>query len=177
MSQVEDKPPRPDEQNLRRDEFQILDNYFTEKSPTFVELRQVQREVWNLPSADTHFAQQAHRADTASPALQRRFFRMMQRIGHELHKAHNIIPPPLASPNLQVLDICMAPGGYSATVLKHNPTAQIFGLSLPETDGGHPVLLKDNPRVHVQFTDITMLAAEMGGAAIVPAGHPMAARC
>lgn len=76
----------------------------------------------------------------------------------------------------QVLDLCMAPGGYSATVLRLNPNANIDAVSLPPADGGYEVLLpfgSVDPRVCVTFADITMLATEYGvNMKEFPTDHP-----
>ena len=69
-----------------------------------------------------------------------------------------------------VLDLCMAPGGYSATALKYNAGASARGISLPPGLGGHPVILED-PRVKVWLQDITMLAADLGFTEI-PSNRP-----
>ena len=71
----------------------------------------------------------------------------------------------------------MAPGGFSATVLKYNESAQIHGLSLPDKDGGHGILLpgwEEDPRVEVQLLDVTMLAAEFGYPYLIHPRHPSA---
>lgn len=90
---------------------------------------------------------------------------MMTRVGLALQAAKKIIPPPSKTINLEVFDLCMAPGGYSATVLKINPYAKICGISLPVELGGHKVYLPNwetNKQVQIRFEDITMLAAELG---------------
>ena len=81
---------------------------------------------------------------------------------------------------MQVLDLCLAPGGYSAAVLDLNPTASIDAVSLPHQDGGHRVLIpfgRRDPRVQILFTDITMFATEYGvDMDNIPAEHPDAAK-
>lgn len=76
----------------------------------------------------------------------------------------------------QVLDLCMTPGGYSAAILRLNPTASIDGITLPPGDGGYEALLpygSADSRVCVVFTDITMLATEYGvDMKEVPTDHP-----
>ena len=42
---------------------------------------------------------------------------------------------------MQVLDLCLAPEGYSAAVLDLNPTASIDAVSLSHQNGGHRVLI------------------------------------
>lgn len=83
----------------------------------------------------------------------------MQRIGDEIQAVTGALSLP--KPHAEVLDICMAPGGYSASALKYSPHARVAGITLPESVGGHQLLIKDS-RVHIQYRDITMLAAEYG---------------
>lgn len=93
------------------------------------------------------------------------FYKMMTKIGDQLQAREKVILVPSKTIHLQALDICMGPGGYSATVLKFNRYSKVCGLSLPVDEGGHDVLLpgwQADPRVEIQFVDITMLAAEIG---------------
>ncbi|KAL1966676.1 hypothetical protein VTN77DRAFT_3873 [Rasamsonia byssochlamydoides] len=105
--------------------------------------RRLQDEIWKLPAADAHFARQREQADNADLRQKYIFFEMMKEIGDELQKEKQIIPRSNNTEHFAVLDLCMAPGGYSATVLKHCPSAQISGISLPIQDGGHRLLLED----------------------------------
>ena len=87
----------------------------------------------------------------------------MQRIGDEMQEATGVLSLP--KPEAGVLDICMAPGGYSASALKYSPHAHVSGITLPNTVGGHQLLIpygRNDPRVEIQFADVTMLAAEYG---------------
>ncbi|KAJ5166019.1 hypothetical protein N7492_006315 [Penicillium capsulatum] len=116
--------------------------------------------VWKTPKADAYF--QAQKARLASPTDEqnRGFFYMMIKVGMALQATARIVPPPSKTIHLKVLDICMAPGGYAATVSKVNPTL-MFTASL----GGHPIALpnwKIDRCVDVRFQDITMLVAELG---------------
>lgn len=77
-------------------------------------------------------------------------------------------------PDPECLDICMAPGGYSSSVLQYSPHSHVSGITLPHVAGGHQLLIPyghQDPRVDVHFADITMLAAEYG-VADIPDGHP-----
>ena len=95
---------------------------------------------------------------------------MMQRIGDEIQAATGALSLP--GPNAEVLDICMAPGGYSASALKYSPHACISGITLPIALGGHQLLIRpDAGGVEIQFADITMLAAEHG-VTDIPEDHP-----
>jgi 23S rRNA U2552 (ribose-2'-O)-methylase RlmE/FtsJ len=85
---------------------------------------------------------------------------MMQQIGDELEEqTHALSRVSEAAEDIKILDLCMAPGGYSASALKYNPSATAFGITLPLAQGGHKVLLKPST---VLYLDITMLAKEFG---------------
>lgn len=92
----------------------------------------------------------------------------MRQIGDEIQDVTGALSLPQS--HKEVLDICMAPGGYSASALKYSPHARISGITLPDSLGGHPLLIKDS-RVDVQHMDITMLAAEYG-VSDIPEDHP-----
>lgn len=96
---------------------------------------------------------------------------MMQQIGDELQEStHALNLPPDRANDIKILDLCMAPGGYTACALKYNPGATAFGITLPRTQGGHKVLLR-SPKSNILFLDITMLAKEFG-MEMVPLTHP-----
>ncbi|EEQ28917.1 hypothetical protein McanMca71_001022 [Microsporum canis] len=158
---------------------EILDSYLQERSPAFNALRAVQKAVWQSPAADEHFLKQRERADSATPTLKKYFFRTMRAIGDQLQAAKHIIPPPGETKGFKVLDICMAPGGYSATALRYNKHSSIYGLSLPEEEGGHEMLLQNwqkDPRFDVRLMDITMLSTEFGSPDLLPADNPLASQ-
>lgn len=99
-------------------------------------------------------------------------YEMMQQIGRDMHLQTGAFSLPSSSHNqLRVLDLCMAPGGFSATALKKNSDAVIRGISLPDACGGHQMLLEEDIRSQCQFLDITMLATEFGVSPI-PQNHP-----
>jgi 23S rRNA U2552 (ribose-2'-O)-methylase RlmE/FtsJ len=66
---------------------------------------------------------------------------------------------------VNVLDICMAPGGFAEVILARHENTHVYGLSLPPSQGGHQLIesqfsgLQD--RFEIQYLDITMLAAEL----------------
>ena len=92
----------------------------------------------------------------------------MRQIGDEIQDVTGALSLPQS--HKEVFDICMAPGGYSASALKYSPHARVSGLTLPHSLGGHQLLINDS-RVDVQYTDITMLAAEYG-VTDIPRDHP-----
>ena len=96
----------------------------------------------------------------------------MKEIGQEMHRSTRALAiSKVDSPN--ILDMCMAPGGFLATALNINPGARALGFSLPVSEGGHKVLLPRDTNVMLKFLDITMLAADMG-VIDIPAEHPEA---
>jgi 23S rRNA U2552 (ribose-2'-O)-methylase RlmE/FtsJ len=68
---------------------------------------------------------------------------MMTRIGKVIQATQKILQAPYKTKNMKALDICMAPGGFSATVLNHNRDAKVCALSLPRDEGGRDVLHPD----------------------------------
>ena len=130
------------------------------------------KQGWNNPQGDNHFKIQRQRADEASYQQRQVFYNLMHRIGDELQSVTGTLALPKS--DAEILDLCMAPGGYSVSALKYSPHARVSGLTLPESLGGHQLLIPwghSDPRVEVQFIDITMLAAEFG-VRDVPANHP-----
>lgn len=120
---------------------------------------------------DEYFERQRKRADEAGQKEQRRFFHMMQQIAHEMDSATGFLSQLNCKRIPQkVLDLCMAPGGFSTAIQKSCPTTELYGVSLPQSKGGHRLLIK-LPKHRVWFTDITMLSSEMG-AIEIPPDHP-----
>ena len=95
----------------------------------------------------------------------------MQEIGDELQNETNALAMTSEREEVvRILDLCMAPGGYTASALKYNPTAIAYGVTLPLAKGGHKVLFQSS-RNSVKFHDVTMFAAEFGTDEI-PLAHP-----
>lgn len=103
---------------------------------------------------------------------------MNKSIGRELDQAGAF--ETNSDTSIRALNLCMAPGGYTFSLLRAIPSAHISGITLPSEDGGHPMLLpfgESDLRVEVKFMDITMLAVEFGiNLTQVPATHPEAAK-
>ena len=96
---------------------------------------------------------------------------MMQRIGDEMQRAIGALhQPSIGAGQMRILDLCMAPGGYTASALKYNPGAEACGITLPPEKGGHDVLLPSF-QSDISFLDITMLAKEFG-VENPPVSHP-----
>ena len=73
---------------------------------------------------------------------------------------------------VNVLDICMAPGGFAKVIMDSYQSAKIYGLSLPADQGGHPLIESEfsglQDRYEIEYLDITMLAAEFSHADFEP---------
>lgn len=95
----------------------------------------------------------------------------MQRSGDHIQEATAALTLPT---DPQILDLCMAPGGYTASALKYNPGAKVSAITLPREQGGHEVIVGygwRDPRVEVHFSDITLFATEFG-VTDIPKDHP-----
>ncbi|KAG0649712.1 hypothetical protein D0Z07_3592 [Hyphodiscus hymeniophilus] len=133
----------------------------------------------NKDKGDTFFKAQRENADKADDEGEQRFYKMMIKIAHDLDSTTEALHPPvLAGRNIKVMDICMAPGGYSAAVLQMHPGAEIFGLTLPKNEGGHSMVLPINKLRGIKYADVTMLASEMlkGTDKTVPKSYPDSAK-
>ncbi|KAK3301883.1 uncharacterized protein B0T15DRAFT_442103 [Chaetomium strumarium] len=160
----------------------LVNGYLLEHLPIYRELCELRRQGWQNEAGDTHFQQQRQRADNADDKGKVVFFKMMRAIGLELDRATSALTIQ-GGGNSQpaILDLCMAPGGFSAAALYRNPSALVRGISLPPSQGGHEMLLREasttdsDAQVYVSFRDITLLAGEMGtSASNIPASHPEA---
>ena len=74
--------------------------------------------------------------------------------------------------DLRVLDICMAPGGYTAATLKYNPHALAYGITLAANLGGHPLHIDTSKLAGVKYLDVTLLYKEFSDIASPPRSHP-----
>ncbi|KAH6635832.1 hypothetical protein F5144DRAFT_591164 [Chaetomium tenue] len=174
----------PDENTKRRVTTKtIIHEYLLERLPVYGELRELQRQGWESETGDSHFQQQRQRADHADARTKIAFFNLMRDIGFELDKATSALTIDHdADTRPAILDLCMAPGGFSAAALQRNPSALLRGISLPRDLGGHEMLLRTysstdpNADTYISFRDITLLAEEMGTPlSSIPASHPDAA--
>jgi 23S rRNA U2552 (ribose-2'-O)-methylase RlmE/FtsJ len=118
---------------------------------------------------------QRDRADHADEKLRRTFYWMMNEIAKSMDHHCNFLKELSALPyEPQVLDLCMAPGGFTATTLRHDHRAKVHGISLPVESGGHPMMMPDwvgSKRLAVLWLDITMLSSELG-IPNIPPDHP-----
>ncbi|APA14883.1 hypothetical protein SS1G_14442 [Sclerotinia sclerotiorum 1980 UF-70] len=111
----------------------------------------------NKEEGDEHFRQQRKRADSTTPEEERSFYRMMQQIGDEMHRSHHIFTIPFVPDGqVNILDLCMAPGGYTAAALSHRSGFKAYGITLAPESGGHTVIIDKNRLQGLRFHDITM---------------------
>ena len=131
---------------------------------------------------------QRNRADKKNHVTEITFFQLHTRIGRELADAgafdapqdHSIGSDTVQTTGLKALNLCMAPGAYTAVLLERHNDATVNGITLPTDLGGHAMCIpygyKDQ-RVNLYFLDITMLADEFGVASRdVAPGHPDAGK-
>ncbi|ESZ89830.1 hypothetical protein SBOR_9788 [Sclerotinia borealis F-4128] len=111
----------------------------------------------NREEGDAHFRRQRKRADSTTPEEERAFYKMMQQIGQEMHGSHHIFT--ISSPKdnqVNILDLCMAPGGYTAAALDHCNGCKAYGITLATEAGGHTVIIGKSRLQGLRFHDITM---------------------
>ncbi|PVH86684.1 hypothetical protein DL98DRAFT_557208 [Cadophora sp. DSE1049] len=143
--------------------------------PVYARLMDLKEKGWNNPKGDEHFKRQRHRADNTKGQEAVTFYRMMQQIGDEMQTktgAFSHVNRTQPGDDFRILDLCMAPGGYTSAALKYNPGSNATGITLPPNQGGHKVLL-NSPRSTVLYQDITMFAKEFGvDDHEIPTKHP-----
>ncbi|KAJ3526636.1 hypothetical protein NM208_g11092 [Fusarium decemcellulare] len=138
----------------------MIKSYLLEHVEEFRHLQEMRKKGWESTQGDIHFNRQRKQADKSTETTERFFYGMMQSIGRDLNKATGAfdlsgIRNPVA------LDMCAAPGGFLAQILKKYPNARARAMSLPISKGGYKMRLQ-NSKLHVEFWDITTLAADMG---------------
>ncbi|KAI1641580.1 uncharacterized protein F4817DRAFT_52782 [Daldinia loculata] len=149
--------------------------YLLERSAEFREISELRQRGWDNPEGDSFFQKQRQNADKSDDRTAAYFFELMRRIGHELHRSTGAFAVQPGSPHPNILDMCMAPGGFLDVALSKSPTSRALAFSLPASDGGHKVLLRMTSNVEIRYLDVTMLAADMG-VEEVPKDHPDADR-
>lgn len=85
-------------------------------------------------------------------------------------KTSALTPGDLGVQPFQVLDLCMAPGGFTWGTLQYNRAAIAYGITLPSKIGGYKNWFTLPPE-RIKFVDITMLANEFG-VETIPMSHP-----
>lgn len=117
---------------------------------------------WNMTLRDKHFQKERKIADGTNLKASLSFFNIMRRIGNEMQETMGVMCLPEPG---QILDLCMAPGGYSADALTFNLQASVAGATSSEELGGHKLYVQDGyrgTRVQVWQGDLTSLVGDMG---------------
>ncbi|KAM7183568.1 hypothetical protein V8F20_012569 [Naviculisporaceae sp. PSN 640] len=165
----------------------LIQAFLQEHLEVYRELRELRDTGHASEDADVYFQNQRSRADHADEETQKMFFMLMLSIGLELDDATSALKiRRLGMPRPAILDLCMAPGGFSLAALKRNHRSTILrGVSLAPSEGGHVIRLRDVASAkedidtavkYVEYRDITMLAEEMGlQLGNIPPSHPDAA--
>ncbi|KAE8165713.1 hypothetical protein BDV40DRAFT_308641 [Aspergillus tamarii] len=94
---------------------------------------------------------------------------MTQDIGDALASATDIYNLDCSHPT--ILDLCMAPGGFSSTTKKYLRESNIDAVTLHPASGGHQIMARGIFR-NILYADITMFAQEMAPGAAICAEHP-----
>ncbi|KAK0618871.1 hypothetical protein B0T14DRAFT_478734 [Immersiella caudata] len=162
----------------------IIREYLLEHLPIYRELCDIKKQGWDNEQADKFFEKLRNQVDKPDNKTKTGLFKLMRTIAFELHEAASALtinrPHPAAH---SILDLCMAPGGFTSAALTCNPSAWVAAITLPRKLGGHDIMLRKPwsstdicAQVHVEFRDITFLAEEMGvSVSAIPADHPDAA--
>ncbi|KAI0128774.1 hypothetical protein BJ170DRAFT_693591 [Xylariales sp. AK1849] len=170
-----EKPPR-DVKPTVLTTHPIIHEYLLDNVEEYREVNRLRQIGWQSEEGDRHFEKQRHRSDHADTKSQKRFFDMMVELALELDEATCAFSSLKLVMFPKILDICMAPGGFSAAAMKRFPRARVCGISLPANKGGHRIGIpdwKNNSKINTTWLDLTMLAAEMGFKQIPPE-HPEA---
>jgi 23S rRNA U2552 (ribose-2'-O)-methylase RlmE/FtsJ len=94
---------------------------------------------------------------------------MTKQIGKGLASETSIFKLKSVCP--EILDLCMAPGGFTATATTKLPNSLIDVVTLPPKVGGYEVMVKRFCR-NIIYADITMYLMEMADEGNIPIGHP-----
>ncbi|KAK4166985.1 hypothetical protein QBC43DRAFT_286379 [Cladorrhinum sp. PSN259] len=160
----------------------LIQSYLRQHLAVYRELCEVREAGHENEECEAYFQKQRNRADDANTEVQLGFFKLMRTIGSKLDDATSALTiQRRGKPRPAILDLCLAPGGFSFAALKRNGWSTIVrGISLPPAQGGHEVLLRNvssedttNATKFVDYRDITLLAEEMGvPLSDIPASHP-----
>ncbi|KAF7512937.1 hypothetical protein GJ744_012040 [Endocarpon pusillum] len=149
-------------------EHQIIEEYLSKREPVFHDLCELKKQGWASAEGDKVFDERKRKADSVGPEGRQSFFLMTVRIGDEMARRTNVFRFDNQSP--LVLDLCMAPGGFTQSVLKRYPDAHVHAITLPPEEGGYPVIA-NHPNLSIVYADITLYATDFGVTEI-PVNHP-----
>ncbi|KFY21943.1 hypothetical protein V493_06973 [Pseudogymnoascus sp. VKM F-4281 (FW-2241)] len=151
---------------------QLIIDYVTARSPEYRQLHNLRSQA-SSPHCrsithDVHNGRE--QADSPSQEGLRHFYNMTIAIGTELNNRTKAFHVLHTSEKPSALDMGMAPGGFSKTILDKYPKASVRAITLPNTDGGHAIQL-DDANLKLELRDINTLAGDLGLSS-VPETHP-----
>ena len=130
-----------------------------------------QFEGWDNAEGDKYWQNRRERSDTASEDAAQEFYNITKQIAQEMQaRTSALTPGDLGVQPFQVLDLCMAPGGFTWGTLQYNRDAIAYGITLPSKIGGYKNWFALPPK-RIKFADILMLANEFG-IKTIPMSHP-----
>ncbi|KAL7954863.1 hypothetical protein V8C34DRAFT_293244 [Trichoderma compactum] len=151
---------------------ELIHRYLLERSRTYRALCDIRQQGWENSMGDEFFQQQRQRADNPSPDDELNFYTMTIAIGKHLDSSTGAFDILQSSDEPSALDMGMAPGGFSATIMESCPKATLRAVTLPLTKGGHSVHFR-HQNVKLDLCDINTLGGDMDLTSI-PESHPAA---
>ncbi|KAJ5644516.1 hypothetical protein N7507_010527 [Penicillium longicatenatum] len=142
---------------------------FISSNETYQLLRDLKEKGWKNEDGDRFFEERRKTASNPTRRTKESFYKMTCQIGEGLAEGTDIFKSK--SPGLKVLDLCMAPGGFTTAAANNLLKPLIDGITLPPQIGGYEVLAKKYCQ-HIIYADITMYPTEMGYEGSIPSGHP-----
>ncbi|RKF77597.1 putative s-adenosyl-l-methionine-dependent methyltransferase [Golovinomyces cichoracearum] len=152
----------------------VLKKYLLQRDAEFRRLSEFRHRGWeiNKEEGDAFFKIQRYIADNANQESRKFFFGMMIKIAKDMHQAAGIFDfKANLNRSPRILDICMAPGGFTAAALNICRNARCYGLTLPKKLGGHELILEKSKLCGLHQLDITMMIKEYSDSPI-PHNHP-----
>eukprot|EP01025_Chloroclados_australasicus_P042062 TRINITY_DN447_c1_g1_i1.p1 TRINITY_DN447_c1_g1~~TRINITY_DN447_c1_g1_i1.p1 ORF type:complete len:469 (-),score=56.41 TRINITY_DN447_c1_g1_i1:654-2060(-) len=129
-----------------------LASFFYNASAAFQALEAAKLVGWESSELDTVFTKcrskatcNIQRRDTSEMRY------IMQAVMREIDEGMNFA---VSSNTKTFLDVCAAPGGFSAYLLEAQPECVGMGVTLPYSKGGHPMGITDSGRYTCEFTDV-----------------------
>ncbi|KOS36095.1 hypothetical protein ACN38_g13213, partial [Penicillium nordicum] len=142
---------------------------YISSDPTYQYLCGLKKKGWLNPDGDKFFEDRKRNATNPDPEVKESLYNMTLDIGNALASTTGVFK--LESSYPRILDLCMAPGGFSATAKRELPESIIDAITLPPQTGGYEVMA-DNICRHITYADITMYSKEMISDGHIPADRP-----
>ncbi|KMU80449.1 hypothetical protein CISG_02300 [Coccidioides immitis RMSCC 3703] len=138
------KAPCPNDQESKRANGIVIE-YLLQTAPEFRELTDLRQKVsntseqqsrvgWSNPAGDLFFQKQRQTADNADGQTVLHFYDMMKKIGRELHLSTDAFRISGDIWRGRILDMCMAPGGFSRGTQVKYQDITMFAADMGVTD-------------------------------------------